>query len=59
MHLNNAYNFFYCRYVFNEQNKINNEIDDIEKRNRVYNIKFNDIENNNFFCNKLKKRKRH
>ena len=52
-------NFFDCRHVFDEQNKINNEIDDVEKRNRVCNIKFNDIESSDFFCNKLKKRKRH
>ena len=52
-------NFFDCRHVFDEQNKINSEIDDVKKRNRVYNIKFNDIENSNFFCNELKKRKLH
>ena len=42
-------NFFDCRYVFDKQNKINNEIDDVEKRNCVCNIEFNNIKNNNFF----------
>ena len=52
-------NFFDCRHVFDEQSRIDNEIDDVEKRSRACNIEFNDIKSSDFFCNELKKRERH